>query len=557
MVDAVSTTAGSPTCDCSNPDSCIHSIKVTPKGGSKSFEYKQSGSLPDIYLHDKDGKGAEVDIAILSKGCVSGSSGCPAAALFSDDNDEYFGDLTPGSHMETLTFVDDIEQKVENYNIVDLVSVIALGKIEDAPNTKYELHVGECGGYPIPSKTFTTKSGKQASMAVGPLMASVSSIYVLPKYDYELGVTVAYGLSVDELSDNERRTIMKQSNLESGHNPNHIHTASKGWTKKVPGMSVNQSLSMKGNAKLTIGSDTKEFSADIVQKEFTQYKDDLSMLKKSELALSTLNKMFAQSDAGKVKLASIEFKYPKLTFTGKGTLTVSNNTGSPYLERSVFVGLDPLIGVSLKLDFIQAFATAYGVERIVAKIREQALEMEEAFKRGENAAYAGAELFLLVSGALKAGFEVKSNEQKEYEYQLGSAVGGELLIRLATNIRGGVRYWIVEGSFEAGASAEAKAMFELDSPKEDQLDLVFFHNGIVAKVSVDASVGIRGKEGKQSTPTGSGKFSKSSNGSIVGQTTKTTGASGGGNNKNSLYAKDWVLYKKLSKSESNYRIRII
>lgn len=34
-----STTAGSPTCNCKNPDTCIHAL--TLKLGDKAYEYKQ------------------------------------------------------------------------------------------------------------------------------------------------------------------------------------------------------------------------------------------------------------------------------------------------------------------------------------------------------------------------------------------------------------------------------------------------------------------------------------------------------------------------------------
>lgn len=552
MVDAVSTTAGSPTCNCSNPDSCIHSIKVTPKGGSKSFEYKQNGSLPDIYVHDKDGKGAEVDIAIVSKGCVTGSSACPSGVIFSEDNEEYVGELASGSNREKLIFVNDIRQSVKNYNIVDLVSVIALGKIDNVPSTKYDLNVGECGGYPISSKTFTTRSGKQASVEVGPVMASGSSIYVLPKYEYELGVTVAYGLSVDELSDNERRKIMKQSNMESGHNPKHIHTASKGWTKKVPGMSVKNGLTMSGNAKFSIASDTKEFSADIIKKEFIEYKDNLSMLSNAEKAMTKVSDMFSQSSGGKVKLLSVEFMYPKLTFSGSGKLVVSPSTQQPYLERSIGVELKPLIGIKITFDLIQAFATYYGFERIVALLREKAIEQESAVKSGANGAYVGAKLELIVSGQLNFGFKVKSNEEKEYSFELGSIVKGILAIGVETNIRGGVRYWVVEGYFEAGASAKAEGLFELDSPAEDELNLIFFHNGVVAKVYIEGGFGISKNDAKDNT-SGEDLFATDDDGNVLG---KNTSASGPNNTKlkDNGAEKEWQICPKLPKESSNYKI---
>ncbi|MGF1868056.1 hypothetical protein L4D15_22885 [Enterovibrio norvegicus] len=554
MVDTVSTTAGSPTCNCSNPNSCIHSVKVTPKGSAKSYEYKQSGSLPDIYVHDKDGKGVNVDINLISKGCVTGSSGCPSGLLFCEDNEEYFGELSNGFNSEKITYVDSFEQSVKNYNIVDLVSVIALGDLDSIPRSDYDLMLGECAGAAIPKKTFTTKNGKQASVEVGPLMATESTIHVLPKYEFELGVSVAYGQSVDDISKEDRRKTMRKSNLESGHNPKHARTAHRGWKKKVPGMSVKNSLSMSGSAKFSIGGDTKEFSADLVKKEFIQYKNELKMLANAEKAMSTVSDMFSQSSSGKVKLLKIEFMYPKLSFKGDGKLQLSSATQVPYLERTITVELAPLVGVKVTFDLIQAFATAYGVDRIVGYLREQALTMEEDVKSGGNGAYVGAKLELVASGQLNLGYQVKSNEQKEYEFVLGSAVKGVLAIGVETNIRGGVRYWMVEGYFEAGATAKAEGVFELDSPKDGQLDLVFYHNGVIAKVYVEAGFGMARKDAKNAG-SNEGIFSRDTNGNVTGENTTASGPNNARMKDNGA-EKEWEICKKLPKSSSKYRIRL-
>ncbi|KXF83008.1 hypothetical protein [Enterovibrio coralii] len=557
MVDVVSTTAGSPTCNCSNPNCCIHAVKVTPKGSTHTYEYKQNGALPNIYVHDKDGKGVDVNVELASKGCVTGSSGCPSGVLFSERNEDYIGELSSGGNTENLVFVDDLKRKAENYNVVDFVSFIVLGKMDSAPSTPYDLMIGECAGAPIVPKTFETEGGKQVSVEVGPIMATESTIYVLPKYEYELGLTVAASMDAEGLTDNDRRRIMRGAQIEAGHNPDHKHTAHKGWTKKVPGNAIRGALSMTGSAKLSIANSSKSFTTDIIKKEFTQYKQNLSLLEKAEKALTQVNKMFAHSDSGKVKLVSIDFDYPKLEFKGSGKLKLSDKTGSPYIERAISVGLNPLVGVRMKIDLIQAFAAAYGAERAVAKIREAAKAMEDDFNEGKDAAYVGAELYFTVGGVMKVGFELKSNEAKEYEFQVGSAVRGEVDVGVITNIRGGVRYWVIEGYFEADARIEAKALFELESTHNGGLDLVFFHNGVIAKVRVDASLGIASRRPKRARPANVGRFSRTDGGIVSGEATKTTGTSGRYKDTNSLYNNDWVIYKKLAKEKSKCRITIM
>lgn len=388
-------------------------------------------------------------------------------------------------------------------------------------------------------------------------MATESTIYVLPKYEYEVGLTVGASIEAEGLTDNERRRIMGAANKELGINLDHLHTAHKGWTKKVPGNVIRGALSMTGTAKLEIANNTKSFNSDIIKKEFTEYKKALLLLERGKKALTQVNKMFAHSGSGKVKLLDIDFDYPKLEFKGKGGLKVSENTGLPFIERSIAVGLNPLIGVKLTVDLIQAFTAVYGAERAVAKIREAAQAMEDDFKKGDNAAYVGAMLYFLVGGALKVGFELKSNEAKEYEFQLGSLIRGELDVGVFSNIRGGVRYWIVEGYFEADARVEAKGLFELESTHNGGLDLVFFHNGVKAKVKVDASLGIARKAPASTRPSNVRRFSTKAEGVVSGESTKTTGPSGDYKDTNSLYNNEWVIYKKLPKEKSKCRITII
>ncbi len=45
-----SLTAGSPSCNCKNPDTCIHSL--TLRVGNKTFTYKQN----DFFVFDKSNK---------------------------------------------------------------------------------------------------------------------------------------------------------------------------------------------------------------------------------------------------------------------------------------------------------------------------------------------------------------------------------------------------------------------------------------------------------------------------------------------------------------------
>ncbi|CZF86761.1 hypothetical protein [Grimontia marina] len=171
---------------------------------------------------------------------------------------------------------------------------------------------------------------------------------------------------------------------------------------------------------------------------------------------------------------------------------------------------------------------------------------------GLHGAYVGAKLELIVSGQLNLGFKVKSNEEKEYSFELGSAVKGILAIGVETNIRGGVRYWVVEGYFEAGASAKAEGLFELDSPNESELNLVFFHNGVVAKVYIEGGFGISQNDAKASTG-GEDLFATDDDGNVLGKNTNVSGPNNAKLKDNGA-EKEWQICPKLPKESSNYKI---
>lgn len=87
------------------------------------------------------------------------------------------------------------------------------------------------------------------------------------------------------------------------------------------------------------------------------------------------------------------------------------------------MALSPLMGIKLRLDLIQAFATAFGVEKLIALIREQGLKGKAAVDDGRDGAYLGAQLDMVLEGALNLSFKYASNEEREMEFQLGIASG--------------------------------------------------------------------------------------------------------------------------------------
>ncbi|MCC8422994.1 hypothetical protein J8V12_19505, partial [Photorhabdus thracensis] len=172
----------------------------------------------------------------------------------------------------------------------------------------------------------------------------------------------------------------------------------------------------------------------------------------------------------------------------------------------------------------------FGVEKLIALIREQGLKGKAAVDDGRDGAYLGAQLDMVLEGALNLSFKYASNEEREMEFQLGDMIKGTLAISAETNIQAGFKYYLVEGYFKAGADIEAEGCFELNK-QDNGLYLVFFHEGIVASYYVEYGVGTKPTKDR---------------GSFVGNITNST----------TKKQKKWEIYPKLPKEKSTYKLRL-
>ncbi|RRO06100.1 hypothetical protein DMB84_020545, partial [Pectobacterium aquaticum] len=106
----------------------------------------------------------------------------------------------------------------------------------------------------------------------------------------------------------------------------------------------------------------------------------------------------------------------------------------------------------------------------------------------------------------------------------------------------GIPSCIAEGALEVGGKAVAKGCLGLHAPTKDKLDLVFYHEGITAKVYVNYTVNISQGTGTSSNEDG-GVFGNSSSDSKV--------------EKSNNAKKEWVIHDKLEKNKSECKFSII
>lgn len=492
----ISLTAGSPKCNCKNPDTCTHALKVTTSSPEATYEYNQGKPLPIIYLHDKEAEGVEVNTTLTGKTCVSNNPDCPSGVIY---NDYYLSPLKKGVNNDTLKYLgyeektkltignfsngsgltsnsEYVNGTLDYLDIVTFLSDVVFEGLNKIDNTQYELQVGECLGQPVEEMIFPLKTSAN-DRAKYPIYTSVStSIIVYPRFSWSVGVTIAASTNdgTKVLSDDERYDIV-QGRENSG-------------TMSVGKYAITRGLAMTGSASINVGSSSKDYTK-TMEKEFTRYKDKLTLLRNAEKTIDTVTKLFQANDE-KIKLLTVDIKYPSLNIKGNGELALGKDS-KPYLQCGVDVDLSPLIEFTITLDLIQAFATYFHQEDNIAKIREKAQSQEDDVKNGKNGVYAKAILNLIVTGDINLSYQYKSDEDHEFHSELGDKNEGKLGLSLESKVEAGLKVVIVEAFFSAEAKITTECCFALEKQQGKDFALIFFHNGVViyAKYRIKVRIG--------------------------------------------------------------------
>ncbi|MCW7550174.1 hypothetical protein OO184_20115 [Photorhabdus sp. APURE] len=519
-------------CDCKIPDLCIH--KLVLKVGKRVFHYNQIEPIGDIWVVD-EAEGIPVSVSLVGKQCITKNAHCPKAIFYSPDNPAFqFYELSKNPIKGPGV---DYEISFSRHNLpVDPIASDPLGFIASwlfqkgdlncLPHTDYILTLTQCYGQPFAQRSFLLPDDKVKMLMLGRVDALSTKIHVLPQYEWTLDVTIGAEQEVRERSAAERKAEALKERKKT--NPN-AKKPGQNWHKHTAGYELTDTLTAEGSFAYTLGPYSHTLTREL-EKEFKEKRKKLGLVNKGLQAVETLQKLFSSEGSQEIKLLEVEIQTPEIKLSGGSKLVNATHGDAAYFEHAVSVALAPLIGIKLRLDLIEAFATEFGVEKLIALIREQGLKGKAAVEEGRNGAYLGAQLDMILEGALNLSFKYASNEEHKMEFQLGDMVRGTLAIKAETNIQAGFKYYLVEGYFKAGADIEAEGCFELDK-QDKELSLVFFHHGIVASYYVEYGVGV--------APSESGDDS-------VKQQSKL-------NDKK----KKWEIYPKLLKEKSPYRLRLL
>lgn len=529
-----SLTAGSPSCNCKNPDTCIHAFTLKVK--DRTFAYKQNGFIDSVDAIDEGGKGVPLSLTLTGKACVSHNPKCPQGEIYSIDQSKTLKTFNNGVTNYPARFDSSKVRFFDRYDSIDFLVDYVLAKDVKTvmPKTAYMLHVGQCKGEAFVQKPLTFADGVSQIINLAPSGTVWANINVYPDFKWETSVSIGVGQTVEEYSDRQLKQQQRAQNTSAGM-PQRGH---RGWTRRPP-YGITSSLEIEGKLTAKMAGISQDYSGSL-KKDFERKAQRISLINKSMLAIDTVTKALSSGDGGKIELLTTEIIFPKLDIKGSGELKEDADSKTLYIERQGSIGLAPLVGMKITLDLLQAFAAWYRADVVLAAVREKLASGEQSYQEGGNAAFAGMKFELVAEGEVAFTLAFKSDAKNKWEWQKVDSAEAKLKLTIEANVRAGIRIYIANGALTVGGKAVAEGCLGLDNSIKDKLDLVFYHNGIVAKVYVNYTVGLASKSERVSQSQG-----------LPGRNT-STGKSGKSDN----IEKEWIIHDKLEKKDSTARFNL-
>ncbi|MFP1868527.1 hypothetical protein [Lonsdalea quercina] len=535
----ISLTAGSPSCNCDNPDTCIHAFSLKVK--SRTFDYNQDDFVTTVESIDATGDGVSISLYLTGKGCVSHNPLCPRGIIYDSEGNRKPEVFSSGLTNYVCDYGKEKEAIFSTHNAIDFLREYIFSKSIRAllPKAKYTLRVGQCNGYSFISESLLFLNAMSQIFSLPSRDALRTQIFIYPAFSWDASVMIGTDVTVTEFTERQRKKKAKEDNIING-NP---QRGSRGWTKR-PKDEISHSLEIGGEFTYTLGNNPAHDYSSSMKKDFKKKADSLSLLNKSLKSIDFIRKALSTRKGGneEITLIDTEIIYPAINIDAKGELKEDEASGDVYIERELSLGLSPLIGMKITLDLFQAFAAWYSADVLLAAVRERLMSQEQAYEEGRNAAFFGTQFWLITEGSINFTLVFKSDAKNEWEWKKDESAEVRLALTTEANVRAGVRFYIANGALTIGGKAVAEGCIGLDAPTKDKLDMVFYHNGIVAKVYVGYTVGI--SSSPDTTDTEGAGFPKN-NGGVKSPDEK---------NKSE---KEWVIHDKLEKSDSKYRFNII
>ncbi|MBE0152146.1 hypothetical protein RDT67_16770 [Serratia fonticola] len=487
---ARSVDAGTACATCNNPDPCIHEVALDFDKQHQVWPVKQMLSMD---LLDK-GKGASGSINITTK-CKKATS--HTATLESVK----FSEKIPlnASQAVTLFYKDQNQSLVATMpSIWSYLSNIANPTDLFNDGKRYDLVVNGCEG-----------------------RRNYATLRVFPSVEFTYSVAFTYAFSHKERTIKERRDEqIKARQAMENVKPKNGNKLRSGWKTHTDKFSLTQTTSLEFTYGLKVqGMDYSKKYADKYKKNTTTKTLD---------AISRIDKLLSNSQ---------KYLLPAPESIGAQSYTIAElkvepmNVGVAYAYSRLdtvassthFIGFNaaPFLALTGKLDLIQ-FAAAYCKIDALAKKCRQALARKNAGDKN----YLEIECSILLKCSLSFRFGA-ALKQEIWTFSAGRDNDLKFSLEGKVNAAFKTKVMIMEVALNASGAIKTAAGFKLDQ-HDDGIDLVGYHDGIVAEVEFSADASWGGKE--KAEPESSSKY----------------GAK-----------KRWIIAAPLKESESALRVNLI
>lgn len=455
---ARSVDAGTACATCNTPDPCIHEVALDFDKQHQVWPVKPMLSMD---LLDK-GKGASGSIKITTK--------CNKAASHSAvlESEKFSKKVALNKPEEVTLFYKEQDQSLVATmpSIWSYLSNIANPTDLFSDGKRYDLVVNGCEG-----------------------RGNYATIRVLPSVEFTYSVAFTYAFSHKERTIKERRDEqIKARQAMENVKPKNGNKLRSGWQTHTDKFSLTQTTALEFTYALIIQGEN--YSAKYAEKNKTK---------------STTNTLDAVSRIDKLLSNSQKYLLPAPKSTGTQQYTIAElkvdpmNVGVAYAYSRLdtvassthFIGFNaaPFLGLTGKLDLLQLAAAYCKIDAFADKCR-QALKRKNAGDKN----YLEIECCILLKCTLSFRFGA-ALKQDIWTFDAGKNNDLKFSLEGKVNAAFKTKVMIMEVALNASGTFKTAAGFKLDQ-HDDGIDLVGYHDGILAEVEFSADVSWKDEDSK-------------------------------------------------------------
>lgn len=472
-------------CHCNQALPCLTSYQVDSEAGSMQYKGGKFNRR-DIGVVDK-GKGATISVSVVGD-CCSELSTCPSGYI--TDHKKFSEALSATAcQQHVLTYNPEPSQRMDLLGAIQ--NLLSEKKTTRVPSTRYQICLTQCAGKPQQPTTVWLSPPVSYLLGVSP---ADSFVDVYPTITIKSKLTLAGKRVRKSISDKERYQAYQ-----------HKESAAQLDSLSIPTEDIQKGFAISGSLIIHEGSQETQYglgyehtdsnipgkpSKRELTAEFDKIKKQMNLIRAASGIVEQIQSGIYTDEPGKGKDEIKAFDYqilpPSLSIEGEQRLEmIDNGLG---VSGDVTIKLAPIIGIDMKLDMLMAAAKYFKSGNIIKIMREKAAELEKKVEAGGKGAYAGAEFDILLSATLNAEGQIHYAGRQDPTYRFESTAKVPITGNL--NARAGANVWVMVGAFKLKSRIKAEGLLALTTETKDknaQVELVFFHDGIWAEVTIDNS----------------------------------------------------------------------